>query len=307
MTEDRRIEENVPEEKAFRLVNGAYIKNLNELYSALMNADEQVFRHHVNESRNDFGNWVKDVHKDYRLANSIFLAQDREECAKAVRDRLYESEKSAEDGRPQEPKVLLPAPETKKSSGTRSLFDSAMEATRLRNLGLKLRKEKELAGCSDEAPAEVIDADSLEGKKLDEKIDDIEKTVAGILGRSSKRQTSSESVKEDGPSFIVTDPAEELIRFSEEPRFHRQFVSEVSTVFKGTSLKSFASEMKGAFSFRRPNIKMPALKIPKISRPKAESLPKIRLGDDAIRKESPAKQDYDKKEEMLNHLKRVYR
>lgn len=49
----------VPKENYFYLVNGTALKSLNELKAALVDMDNETFRHHVNEERNDFSNWVK--------------------------------------------------------------------------------------------------------------------------------------------------------------------------------------------------------------------------------------------------------
>ncbi len=95
----------VPTEKSFRLNNGGSISSLRQLYSALQNMDQGVFTHHVNDSRNDFGSWVKDIHKDYRLANALFNSESKKECAAAVSNRIYELEKISE---PKTQKVAAP-------------------------------------------------------------------------------------------------------------------------------------------------------------------------------------------------------
>jgi len=58
-------------ENYFILVSGAPLKNLKELVNALGTMNDWVFRHHVNESRNDFANWIKDVLKENELAEEI--------------------------------------------------------------------------------------------------------------------------------------------------------------------------------------------------------------------------------------------
>ncbi|MBR9706099.1 AAA family ATPase, partial [Candidatus Pacearchaeota archaeon] len=44
--------------KSFITLDGKSIKNLNQLYSALSEMDDNVFNHHVNENKNDFSNWL---------------------------------------------------------------------------------------------------------------------------------------------------------------------------------------------------------------------------------------------------------
>ena len=66
-----------PEEKVFYLKDGRKLKSLVELTEALESMSEDVFRHHVNEARNDFSNWIKDVFKDEELAKDIKDIRDR--------------------------------------------------------------------------------------------------------------------------------------------------------------------------------------------------------------------------------------
>jgi hypothetical protein len=97
----------VPDDKSFRLDDGRSIHSLAELYQTLQGLDETVFEHHVSKEKNDFGNWVKDIHKDYRLANSLFSAETREDCARAVGTRIYEIRKSTDKKRKN---AMIPAP-----------------------------------------------------------------------------------------------------------------------------------------------------------------------------------------------------
>jgi S-adenosylmethionine/arginine decarboxylase-like enzyme len=83
----------VPADKVFNLKDGAQISSMCELYSRLCGMDDAVFAHHVTGERNDFSAWVRDVHKDYRLANSLSPSMSREEAISVVGKRLYELEK----------------------------------------------------------------------------------------------------------------------------------------------------------------------------------------------------------------------
>ena len=67
----REVYGNVPEEYHFVLSNGEKLKDLRDLVNTLEKMPEDVFRHHVNEMRNDFSNWVKDVFKDSSLAEEL--------------------------------------------------------------------------------------------------------------------------------------------------------------------------------------------------------------------------------------------
>jgi len=110
--EAHRLLADVHSDFAFKLKDGTEIKNLKELYAAIQYASSDVFSHHVTSEKNDFGNWVKDVHKDYKLANSLFDASTKEDCAKAIKNRISEIENALS---PKESVLLLPAPEEKTS------------------------------------------------------------------------------------------------------------------------------------------------------------------------------------------------
>ena len=58
-------------EKFFVLVTGIPIKNLKELANTLETMNDWVFNHHVNDSRNDFSSWIKDVLDEEILAKEI--------------------------------------------------------------------------------------------------------------------------------------------------------------------------------------------------------------------------------------------
>ena len=62
---------NTKPEFYFRLINGQKIKNLFGLVYALDRVSDEIFYHHVNEQRNDFSNWVRDIFKQKKLAEDI--------------------------------------------------------------------------------------------------------------------------------------------------------------------------------------------------------------------------------------------
>ena len=66
-----------PEEKIFYLADGKKLKNLMQLTAAFEDMTEDVFRHHVNDMKNDFSNWINDVFKDEELAKDIKDIKDR--------------------------------------------------------------------------------------------------------------------------------------------------------------------------------------------------------------------------------------
>ena len=53
-----------PADKYFYLHNGMTIKDLDELAVALNLMDRETFEYHVNNDKNDFSNWVKEIIKE---------------------------------------------------------------------------------------------------------------------------------------------------------------------------------------------------------------------------------------------------
>ena len=76
----------------FHLQNGLDIASVRELAVQLRKMDASTFSHHVNDQRNDFSVWVKDVFGDDRLSEEILVSHDKEEMAKTVEQYLVEHE-----------------------------------------------------------------------------------------------------------------------------------------------------------------------------------------------------------------------
>lgn len=79
-------EESIDPAHFFILKNGRSIKNLHELVKALKTIDEDTFRHHVNDHKNDFANWLKDILKKEELADEIRAKKAKNELLKILDD-----------------------------------------------------------------------------------------------------------------------------------------------------------------------------------------------------------------------------
>jgi len=66
-----KIFEDVPQEKAFWVSDGRYIRNIYELAQALDDMKEKTFKFHVNKKKNDFSEWIRHVVGDEKLADEI--------------------------------------------------------------------------------------------------------------------------------------------------------------------------------------------------------------------------------------------
>ncbi len=79
-------------EHYFILTDGRIIKSLEELNLVLKTIDQKIFEYHVNDSKNDFANWIRYVYKSKRLADFItdYRHKDRNHIIKAIKDYLRE-------------------------------------------------------------------------------------------------------------------------------------------------------------------------------------------------------------------------
>lgn len=81
-------------DKEFKLHLGANIKSLYELCEALDIISEASFNHHVNQHKNDFSNWVRDVLGDKRLAHQIEKIKKKKDISDAIKLRIKELERA---------------------------------------------------------------------------------------------------------------------------------------------------------------------------------------------------------------------
>jgi len=90
---------NVRPEEYFHLHNGVVLKSLHDLIDALEITDDDTFRHHVNDGKNDFSDWIRHVIKDNNIADKIKNAKTKEdmieilETEPAIMENLKENYK----------------------------------------------------------------------------------------------------------------------------------------------------------------------------------------------------------------------
>ena len=78
----------VPCEKLFWCSDGRVLKNLSELEMALKQMNEETFRYHSSETKNDFATWVMDVIGDDKLSRDLQKSKTQAQAEKAVVDRV---------------------------------------------------------------------------------------------------------------------------------------------------------------------------------------------------------------------------
>ena len=84
----KKILGEAPYEQHFVVADGKRLKNIIELADALETMTEEVFAHHVNEYKNDFSNWIKDVFYDHSLADDMQRAKNKLEAQITILRRL---------------------------------------------------------------------------------------------------------------------------------------------------------------------------------------------------------------------------
>ena len=68
--------------------DGLEIKNLYDLSNALETMPKDIFNHHVNEERNDFSNWVKEVVGDKELAEKMVSVRTGKTMSRYIQAKL---------------------------------------------------------------------------------------------------------------------------------------------------------------------------------------------------------------------------
>ena len=91
----RSLLNNVPEEKVFYACDGTVLKNLQETMDYLKDIDESTFRYHVNQDKNDFCTWIKEVIGDNKLAARLKKHTERISYYKTLRNRVIKLKRTA--------------------------------------------------------------------------------------------------------------------------------------------------------------------------------------------------------------------
>ncbi|MBU0581208.1 MAG: hypothetical protein KKA19_08525 [Candidatus Margulisbacteria bacterium] len=75
-------------DKAFHMINGKMITKLSDLSNEIESSDEQTFYYHVNDQKNDFANWIKDVFNNSNLATKIDKARTKNELVSVLKSQI---------------------------------------------------------------------------------------------------------------------------------------------------------------------------------------------------------------------------
>lgn len=73
----KSLKKKAPEERVFVLSSGQQIVSLHQLALELDSISDDVFYYHVNDSKNDFYNWIKEVFEELELAEELLNIRNK--------------------------------------------------------------------------------------------------------------------------------------------------------------------------------------------------------------------------------------
>ena len=83
-----------PEQYHFIVKGGKKLKDIEDLVNALHNMSDDVFKHHVNQYKNDFSTWLKDIFDEHQLSEEIRHIRNKTEMENKILRRLIEELKA---------------------------------------------------------------------------------------------------------------------------------------------------------------------------------------------------------------------
>jgi hypothetical protein len=173
----------MPEHKWFYFKHGRRASNIEELKTALESIDESEFKHHVNDDRNDFANWVENVFGEEKLAGRMREVGSKEGIIIMLDDFL------SQDNEPPSPPLIIPK-EHPKRHHKRVIIP---EENRL-----NLEPEKEFSFSENELSGKELPEKEPSEKELSEKeIKDLVNEAMLVFDRSETGKAEEEEKKDE--------------------------------------------------------------------------------------------------------------
>ena len=72
----KKAKEHIKPENYFYLRDGRVLKDMIDLTECLETINNDIFCHHVNDSKNDFSNWIRDIFEKKDLAEEIMQIRE---------------------------------------------------------------------------------------------------------------------------------------------------------------------------------------------------------------------------------------
>ncbi|MBU0472159.1 MAG: hypothetical protein KKF65_06020 [Nanoarchaeota archaeon] len=85
------------EEEYFYLKSGNVLKSIEELYDKIGSLLDEDFFFHVNDGKNDFANWIRNIFQEEELATKLFAVKTKYEIKSILERHLHFSKKSDDD------------------------------------------------------------------------------------------------------------------------------------------------------------------------------------------------------------------
>jgi len=202
----------MPEHKWFYFKHGRRASNIEELKTALESIDESEFKHHVNNDKNDFANWVEDVFGEQKLANSMREASDKGGIIILLDDFL------SQNNEPPSPSLIIPKEQPKRRH-KRVIIPEENK--------LDLEPQKYLSFSDDELSEKELPEKEPPEKELSEKeIKDLVNEAMLVFDKSETEKAEEE--KKDELEIVEKGGTEEAegIEESEETDAAEEWVPE---------------------------------------------------------------------------------
>ena len=84
----KKIMTTVHEQHHFHVADGMKLENLMQLMVYLEKMNDETYKYHANESKNDFSSWVKDVFEEPELAENLKTANTKESAQLIIARKL---------------------------------------------------------------------------------------------------------------------------------------------------------------------------------------------------------------------------
>jgi hypothetical protein len=91
----RQFLSRVPDNNIFQCHDSCMIDDMGDLADKLTTMSDETFAYHVNNSKNDFSIWIRDVIGDTELADALRRADTRNEAQAMVANRVITLNKIA--------------------------------------------------------------------------------------------------------------------------------------------------------------------------------------------------------------------
>jgi len=197
MVEQTGILDNIEPTKYFFLKNGRVLKNIYELTNSLTSMDDETFKHHVNNEKNDFAEWIRHVFNDEDLANQISRLKTKEAISKKINKKLSKITKAdKKTGK------IFEFSLKKKEKAISDYGHEKKEILDDKKI-MNLSNEKTIQGKYDEAILKKVDEILLKEKEIslrEQKIQEIEDRIEKRLAK--QKGTNNQEAKFFSREFI---------------------------------------------------------------------------------------------------------